>query len=128
MTRIEVARSPQEIRALQPVWAELQSPFVTSDPDFVLTYIENTESAVRPHVVVLHGDAARRASPAAASKTFPFRSSWARRPSYAPAVRALTVTYGGFMGRTDESTITRLLAAVMGSVEPGEVDLSACAC
>ena len=83
MTRIEVARSPQEIRALQPVWAELQSPFVTSDPDFVLTYIENTESAVRPHAVVLHGD-----GPAGLAccrlEDVPFRSSWARRPSTRP--------------------------------------------
>jgi hypothetical protein len=123
MTRIEVARSPQEIRALQPVWAELQSPFVTSDPDFVLTYIENTESAVRPHAVVLHGDDGPAGLACCRLEDVPLPFELGPKTIYAPTVRALTVTYGGFMGRTDESTITRLLAAVMGSVEPGEVDL-----
>jgi CelD/BcsL family acetyltransferase involved in cellulose biosynthesis len=40
-----------------------------------------------------------------------------------PEVRSLTVTYGGFMGRVDEPTPPRLLAAVAESMEPGEVDV-----
>jgi CelD/BcsL family acetyltransferase involved in cellulose biosynthesis len=40
-----------------------------------------------------------------------------------PRVRALTATYGGVMGKVDETTAPAFLDALFGSVEPGEVDL-----
>ena len=123
MTPIEVARTLEEVLALRPVWETLQTPFLTSDLDFVLTYVRNTPNAVRPHAVVLREEGAPVALVSGRVEDVPAPITVGPKTLVEPTVRCLTVTYGGFMGRVDETTAPRLLAAVVESVEPGEVDL-----
>ena len=123
MSRIEVARSVDEILALRPVWETLQSPFVTSDLEFVLAYVRNTASAIRPHAVVVRDESGPVAVVSGRIEDVRLPAGLGPKTLIEPKVRSLTVTYGGFMGRVDETTASRLLAAVAESVEPGEVDV-----
>jgi CelD/BcsL family acetyltransferase involved in cellulose biosynthesis len=120
---IEVARTVEETLALRQVWELLQSPFVTSDLDFILAYVANTPSVIRPHAVAIRDEHDPVALVSGRVEDVHLPIKLGPKTVVEPNVRALTVTYGGFMGRVDGTTAPRLLAAVAESVEPGEVDV-----
>jgi CelD/BcsL family acetyltransferase involved in cellulose biosynthesis len=123
MTSVEVARTLDEVEALRPTWAALQSPFLTSDLDFVLAYVENTASVHRPHAVVLSDESGPVALVSGRVEDVELPARLGPKTVLNPTVRSLTVSYGGFMGRVDASTTPRLLAALHETVEPGEIDI-----
>ena len=123
MTSVEVARTPDEVEALRPTWAALQSPFLTSDLDFVLAYVENTPGVHRPHAVVLSDENGPVALVSGRIEDAPLPARLGPKTVLNPTVRSLTVTYGGFMGQVDGTTTPQLLAALQESVEPGEIDI-----
>ncbi|HXV34307.1 MAG TPA: GNAT family N-acetyltransferase [Gaiellaceae bacterium] len=123
LTWVEVARTVEEVLALRQVWETLQTPFVTSDLEFVLAYLRNAAGAVRPHAVVLHDDDGPVALASCRVEDVPLPARLGPKTVLEPTVRSLTVTYGGLMGRVDETTAPQLLGALAGSVEPGEVDV-----
>ncbi|MET1009876.1 MAG: GNAT family N-acetyltransferase [Gaiellaceae bacterium] len=123
MSSVEVARSIEEVLALRSVWQTLQSPFVTSDPEFVLAYVENTPDSIRPHAVVVRDERVPIALVAGRVEDVRLPARLGPKIVLNPEVRSLTITYGGFMGRVDEATVPSILAAVKESVEPGEVDV-----
>lgn len=124
MSALEVARTFAEIEALRPLWESLQSPFVTSDLDFILTFVRHTPQKTRPHAVVVggkDGDPIGLISCRVEEIDLPARLG--TKVVMKPRVRSLTATYGGFMGTVDEATAPRFLDALFSSVEPGEVDV-----
>jgi hypothetical protein len=123
MTLVEVARTLDEVEALRPTWAALQSPFLTSDLDFVLAYVENTPGVHRPHAVVLSDESGPVALVSGRIEDAPLPARLGPKTVLNPTVRSLTVTYGGFMGQVDGTTTPQLLAALQESVEPGEIDI-----
>jgi CelD/BcsL family acetyltransferase involved in cellulose biosynthesis len=123
MTSVEVARTLDEVEALRPTWAALQSPFLTSDLDFVLAYVENTRGVHRPHAVALSDESGPVALVSGRIEDAPFPARLGPKTVLNPTVRSLTVTYGGFMGQVDGTTTPQLLAALQESVEPGEIDI-----
>ena len=123
MSWFEVARSVEEVLALRPVWDVLQSPFVTSDLDFMLAYMSNTAGSIRPHAVVIRDENGPVALASGRVEDVRLPARLGPKTVLNPEVRALTITYGGLMGRLDDESVPRLLAAVKESVEPGEVDV-----
>jgi CelD/BcsL family acetyltransferase involved in cellulose biosynthesis len=123
MTLVEVARTLEEIEALRSVWAPLQSPYLTSDLDFLLAYVRNTQSAHRPHAVVLRDESGPVALVAGRVEDVKLPARLGPKTVFEPIARSLTVAYGGFMGRVDATTAPPLLAALKESVEPGEVEV-----
>ena len=123
MSWIEIARTVEEVQALRPVWDLLQTPFVTSDLEFLLAYVKNTAGVIRPHAVVLRDDSGPVALVSGRVEDVRLPARLGPKTVLNPEVRSLTITYGGFMGRVDDATVPRLLAAVKESVEPGEVDV-----
>ena len=123
MSWFEVARSVEEVLALRPVWDVLQSPFVTSDLDFMLAYVSNTAGSIRPHAVVIRDENGPVALASGRVEDVRLPARLGPKTVLNPEVRALTITYGGLMGRLDDESVPRLLAAVKESVEPGEVDV-----
>jgi CelD/BcsL family acetyltransferase involved in cellulose biosynthesis len=123
VTRVEVARTFEEALALRPVWELLQSPFVTSDLDFVLAHVGSASGAVRPHAVLLRDENGPVALASGRVEDVHLPARLGPKTVVNPTVRALTVTYGGLMGRVDETTAPLLVAAVRDSVKPGEVEV-----
>jgi hypothetical protein len=123
MSWFEVARTVEEVQALKPVWELLQSPFVTSDLEFILGYMRNAPGAVRPHAVVLKDENGPVALVSGRVEDVRLPAKLGPKTVLDPEMRSLTITYGGFMGRVDATTAPQLLAAVKGSIEPGEVDV-----
>jgi CelD/BcsL family acetyltransferase involved in cellulose biosynthesis len=124
VTWFEVARTFAEVEAVRPTWRSLQSPFITSDLDFVLTYIRNAAGKGRPHAVVVgpsRDEPTGLISCRVEEVDLPARLG--TKVVLEPRVRSLTVTYGGFMGPVDDQAASPLLEALSGSVEPGEVDV-----
>lgn len=120
---IEVARTFEELGSLRPSWEMLQSPFVTSDFEFILAYVRNTPGAVRPHAVVLRDENGPIGLVSGRVEDVHLPAKLGPKTILNPHVRSLTVTYGGFMGQVDETTAPQLLDSVAKSVEPGEVDV-----
>jgi CelD/BcsL family acetyltransferase involved in cellulose biosynthesis len=124
MSWFDVARTVAEVEAMRPTWEELQTPFVTSDLDFVLAYIRNAPHASRPHAVVV-GPSRDKPTGLISCRVeevdLPARLG--TKVVLKPRVRALTVTYGGFMGPLDKAAASTLLDALSRSIEPGEVDV-----
>jgi Acetyltransferase (GNAT) domain len=120
--RIEVARTPEDVEALRPVWERLEKRYINSDIDFFLTHVRHAPGVLRPHVVHLEDDdggvglAVGRLEDARS----PTRLGYAM--VFNPRVRSLTVVYGGLLG-SDEGTVARLVDAVGASLGPGEADV-----
>jgi CelD/BcsL family acetyltransferase involved in cellulose biosynthesis len=124
MSWFDVARTVAEVEALRPTWESLQTPFVTSNLDFVVAYIRNAPHAARPHAVVVgpsRDEPTWLVSCRVEEVDLPARLG--PKVVLKPRVRALTVTYGGFMGPLDDGAAPMLLEALSRSIEPGEVDV-----
>lgn len=124
MTLLDVGRTFAEVEALRPLWESVQSPFVTSDIDFVLTFVRNAPGRMRPHAVVVgEEDGEPMGVISCRKEDIDLPVQLGPKTVLSPRVRALTVTYGGVMGKVDETTAPAFLDALFRSVEPGEVDL-----
>lgn len=124
MSVVEIARTVAEMEALRPLWELVQSRYITSDLDFILTFVRNAPQRMRPHAVVV-GD--ERKEPlgliACRVEEIELPAKVGTKAVLTPRVRSLTATYGGVMGQVDETTAPRFLDALFRSVEPGEVDV-----
>lgn len=119
---ISVARTVDEVESLRPEWEALQSPFLTSDLDFFLTYLRYARGVVRPHVVHVERNGMRALLVGRLQE-----QRLQARLGYAtvsnPRVRTLVIAYGGVMGGVDAATAPDLVDALWLSVSPREVDL-----
>jgi CelD/BcsL family acetyltransferase involved in cellulose biosynthesis len=119
---VSVARTIEDVEALRPEWETLQSPFLTSDLDYFLTYLRHAPGVVRPHVVRVE----QNGRPAllvgrVEDQRLPAKLGYATVSN--PRVRMITVAYGGVMGGADAATAPELVDALWRSVSPGEADL-----
>lgn len=119
---VSVARTIEDVEALRPEWEALRSPTLTSDLDYILTYLRHAPGVVRPHVVRVEQDG----GPAllvgrVEDQRLPAKLGYATISN--PRVRTVVVAYGGFLGRADAATAPRVVEALRRSVSPREADL-----
>jgi CelD/BcsL family acetyltransferase involved in cellulose biosynthesis len=123
MSAIEVARTFDEAEAMRPAWEALRNDFLTSNLDFVLTYCRHTPGVVRPHVVLLEEDGAPAGMAVARLEDARLPTKFGYKVVLNPAVRALTVVYGGLLGASDERSAGRLVNALYSSLADERVDI-----
>lgn len=118
---VRVARSPEEVEALRPVWSRLQDSHFTSDIDVFLTLVRNDPHVVRPHVLVLEQDGEPVSIVVARieERGLPARLGYL---AVSPRVRMLTVAYGGFLGR-DPTAPAVVLGPARKSLDPEGIEL-----
>ena len=121
-SRVSVARTFDDVEALRPEWEALQSPALTSDLDFFLTYLRHAPGVVRPHVVHVEEDGRRALLVGRLEdQRLPAKLGYATVSN--PRVRTIVVAYGGVLGDADEASAPDLVDALWRSVSPKEADL-----
>jgi CelD/BcsL family acetyltransferase involved in cellulose biosynthesis len=119
---VNVARTLEDVEALRPDWEALGSRALTSDLDFFLTYLRHAPGVVRPHVVhVDQNDVRALLVGRVENQRLPAKLGYATVSN--PRVRTLVVAYGGIFDGGDAARAPDLIAALWGSVSPGDVDL-----
>ncbi len=121
-SRVSVARTFEDVEALRPEWEALQSPALTSDLDFFLTYLRHAPGVVRPHVVHVEEEGRRALLVGRLEdQRLPAKLGYATVSN--PRVRTIIVAYGGVLGDADEASAPDLVDALWRSVSPKEADL-----
>ena len=85
-------------RGAQASLARASGTRVTSDPDYYLTLLDAEPNILRPHVILLEKDGAPAGMAVGRVEERTLSCRIGYRQVYAPRVRSLTVSYGGFLG------------------------------
>jgi hypothetical protein len=117
---VRVARTPEEVESLRPVWESLQGPYFTSDIDVFLTVVRHAPGVVRPHVLVLEraGEPVSLVVGRLEEVTLPARLGYV---GVSPRLRMVTVAYGGILGACTDAAV--LFDSLRGSLDDERVDL-----
>ncbi|MHC4205620.1 MAG: GNAT family N-acetyltransferase [Planctomycetota bacterium] len=125
--KIVVARNFEEIEAIRPVWEQMQHdelhPVPNADIDRYLSVINASGDDVHPYIMVMKCDGRpavitigrveeRRLDLKLGYKTF-----------VSPALRCLSIVYGGIIGRPTAELCEVLIGEIMNVLRSGQVDL-----
>lgn len=122
-TRVSVARSAEEVEALREQWQELLGDQLNADPDFLLSVVRTEARTLRPHVVVSERDGRPAAILAGRLELVKLPAHVGYKQLRLPALRAITVVYGGLLGDPPEEVVTELLGSLRQSLASGEADV-----
>lgn len=118
-----MARSAEEVGALRERWQELLADQVGADPDFLLTVIRTEARALRPHVVVAEQDGRAAAIVVGRLEVVKLPGYLGYKQVRLPALRAITVVYGGLLGEPSEEIVAELLGSLQQSLSSREADV-----
>ena len=121
---VRTARSAQEVEALRPVWNHFEFDVANADIDYHLTLVERSPAAVRPHVLVVEEDDAPAALVIGRVEDVRLPAKLGYKTLWRPRVRALTVSYGGVLGREDEQTAAVVCEELMSALRRREADVA----
>jgi len=121
---VRVARSERELEELRPAWLELQGSFVTTDPDYYLTVVRADPRIRRPHVVLFEREGRPELMIVGRIEDLPLPCRLGYKVVYKPTVRALTVVYGGFLGRVGEEEARLLVDELLAALAGGEAEVA----
>lgn len=119
-----MARSSEEVEALRDAWQELLGDQITADPDLLLTVVRTEERALRPHVVVAERDGRPTALLVGRLETVRLPCHVGYKELRLPALRAITVVYGGLLGDPPDEVAAELLRSLHLSLASGEADVA----
>jgi CelD/BcsL family acetyltransferase involved in cellulose biosynthesis len=118
---ITVARTVDDVEALRPEWEAIGSHALTSDLDYVLTYLRHAPGVLRPHVVHVDRDGLRALLVGRVEEQrLPAKLGYATVSN--PRVRTLVVAYGGILGGESDRA-PDVLAALWSSISRGDAEL-----
>lgn len=121
--RLTTARAQADLERIRPAWDELLGDVVYADPDYVESLIRTSTPAARLEVLLAErGD---RAEALLVGRMEPVRlpCHLGYKELRLPALRAITVVYGGLLGAAPAETIARMLASLRTSLSTGEADV-----
>jgi Acetyltransferase (GNAT) domain len=119
---LQVARSPDEVLALQDAWQSLAVPKVDADPQFFLSVIDERREAQRPHAVLVSKGGSPVALLAARLETISLETRFGYKALYSPRVRSLTAVPGGVLG-ADEQAVRLMVETVDESLRQREAEV-----
>jgi Acetyltransferase (GNAT) domain len=119
----KVARSTREVEEVRSIWSRFPNDVVNTDIDYHLTLVDQDPDVVRPHVVILEEGGEPAALAVGRIEDIRLSARLGYKTLYRPAVRALTISYGGVLGRDDEASASALLSELRSALERGEADL-----
>lgn len=119
----EVARTPEAVEAIRPLWRSLQWHY-NADIDFCLTLMRSRATIVRPHVVIVSRDDRPVALLAGRIEEGPLKCTLGYRTVCAPTAQMLVIPTGGVMGDGSADVARAMLGAVGGALSRREADLA----
>jgi hypothetical protein len=121
---VRTARSAEEVEALRTVWDEFERDVVNADIDYHLMVVERRPEALRPHVVLLERDGAPSTLVVGRVEDVRLPARLGYKTVSRPRVRALTVSYGGVLGREDEKAADAVVGEIVSALGRGEADVA----
>lgn len=121
--RVTTATTVAELERLRPVWDRLLGDVVNADLDYLVTLVRSSPSVVRPHVVVAERDGQPAALLVGRLETVRLPCHVGYKELRLPALRAITVVYGGLLGNPPGEVVSELLASLRASLASGEADV-----
>ncbi|MGH3013321.1 MAG: GNAT family N-acetyltransferase [Gaiellaceae bacterium] len=121
---VRTARSGEEVEALRTVWDGFERDVVNADVDYHLMVVERRTEALRPHVLLLEQDGVPSTLVVGRVEDIRLPVRLGYKTVSRPRVRALTVSYGGVLGRGDEEAAAAVTAEIVAALRRGEADVA----
>ncbi|HEU4450256.1 MAG TPA: GNAT family N-acetyltransferase [Gaiellaceae bacterium] len=123
-TSVQIARTAAEVETLRPVWEGFERDVASADIDYHLTLVERRARTLRPHVVLVARDGEPAALVVGRVEDVELPARLGYKTLGRPLVRALTVSYGGVLGRDDEETAAAVVRELRAALARGEADVA----
>jgi len=122
-TRIQVARTVQEVEAVRDIWAAWQwNP--NAEIDFYLHILRSRPEILRPHVLILYRDSVPVAMLVGRLVLGDVEARLGYARLFKTQARALTFVQGGLAGDLSSENSEILVSEVMRSLREGEADMA----
>lgn len=121
---VRTARSAGELEELRPIWSSFDAEVANADIDYHLMLIERRPEALRPHVLLVEEDGSLAALVVGRVEDVRLSAKLGYKTLWRPRVRALTVSYGGVLGRDDPETAAVVLEELVAALRRGEADVA----
>lgn len=122
--QVSTARSAEEVEALRTVWDEFERDVVNADIDYHLLLVDQSPEALGYHVLLLEGDGAPSTLVVGRVEETRLPVRLGYKTVSRPRVRALTVSYGGVLGRDDEEAAGAVVEEIVAALGRGEADVA----
>jgi hypothetical protein len=120
---IRVARNLQEVESWRDLWQKMQWHH-NADIDYYLTVVNSRKEILRPHVILLCRNGPPEALVIGRIEEVKFESKIGYHVIHGPAVRALTVVYGGILGEPTYSGCVALVGELCRALAEGEAEIA----
>jgi hypothetical protein len=121
---VRTARSGEEVEALRAVWDRFERDVVNGDIDYHLTVVDRRPMGLRHHVLLLEQNGAPSTLVVGRVGDVRLPARLGYKTVSRPRVRALTVSYGGVLGRDDEETAGAVVEEIVAALRRGEADVA----
>jgi hypothetical protein len=121
---VRTARSAEEVEALRAVWDQFERDVVNADIDYHLMVVDRRPMTLRHHVLLLEQDGAPSTLVVGRVGDVRLPARLGYKTVSRPRVRALTVSYGGVLGRDDEETAGAVVEEIVAALRRGEADVA----
>lgn len=120
---VRVLEDRESIEAIRDFW-ERNQRHPNADIDFYLTLLRTRGSILRPHVTLVESEGQPRtlALGRVEETTLPFTMGY--KTVFRPAVRQLSIIYGGIIGDSGEEIAEEIVSAVLDGLRSREYDLA----
>ena len=124
---IVIARSPDEIEAIRPIWERMQHdepyPVINADIDRYLSVVEASSEQTQPYVMLIKKDDDPVAMVIARIQKRPLQLRLGYKTLLKPRLRCLGVIYGGIIGKATNDVYEMLVRELMNILNRGEADM-----
>lgn len=124
---IVAATNFEEIELIRPIWEQMQCnepyPVPNADIDRYLSVVKTSGEDVQPYVMVVKCNGYPAAITIGRIEKRPLDFKLGYKTLFSPALRCLTVVYGGIIGRPSAELCEVLLGDIMNVLGKGQADL-----
>lgn len=126
--KIVAATNFEEIEAIRPIWEQMQRdephPVPNADIDRYLCVVKTGGDDVRPHVMVMKCDGRPVAIMIGRIEKRRLDLKLGYKALFSPALRCLSIVYGGIIGHPSAELCKVLIGEVMNVLLRGQADLA----
>ena len=124
---IITATNFEEIETVRSIWEQMQReepyPIPNADIDRYLSVIKTSGDDVQPHIMVMKCDGHPAAITIGRIEKRRLDLKFGYKTFFSPALRCLSIVYGGIIGRPPAELCEVLIGEIMNVLRSGQVDL-----
>lgn len=121
--RITTATTIADLDRLRPAWDHLLGDVVNADLDYLVAVVQASNDVLRPHVVVAERDGQPAALLVGRLERVRLPCHLGYKAFRLPALRAISIVYGGLLGDPGDDVVAGLLGSLHTSLSSGEADV-----